>query len=549
MGKFRWHRVRTVALAKNSTIRIKPLKYEQEYTDTPQYPPILDTSYEARKRREKSEWHEQIKSLKTVEEKLMKINMPRYYGWRTTMFEENDIPYNCLPLVQHATRTHLKDFKGLPSYLPKLDEADELMLEIKPQIEEALLFEYNYRSRKHEYVNDGNPVSPSTLDDIIGRSVIQQINRILLGNLSKKLPHLLKCQVETDPRIESFWSVGGMNPPIIVKKIKENISFFKDKANEPVDRWMQYIGSPALHLRHELPLPPVVDMQESESADLDVPFFKYDPKVIGFHVDRRHGTNIPGFWPGDPNEFGLLSYHHRGHILRRWEHYGPDDRAETLHVQAILASYAWLLSQACYQGFSTFNDVTYPFVTQTVITNGKLWSFYLYQLNTTLLHSDQVLNNPRRNLCWGTPEMKLFEAIEDGKVIGFNDEVLRYLLKFYLNTPRAREGVEMKPYLNKEEMHLADIDDEKRRAWLEQEFKHMYANRERHILPYEIYNWEFLYKIRHKTRPIEPRRRPFELQNVNPFRRRYDEHVPKYIPRKFREKGKWRKKFEDMYYP
>jgi small subunit ribosomal protein S30 len=69
-------------------------------------------------------------------------------------------------------------------------------------------------------------------------------------------------------------------------------------------------------------------------------------------------------------------------------------------------------------GFSTFNDVTYPLVTQTVITNGKLWSFYVYQLNTTLLHGEHTSTNPRHNLCWGTPELKLFEAIEDGKVIG-----------------------------------------------------------------------------------------------------------------------------------
>jgi small subunit ribosomal protein S30 len=72
-------------------------------------------------------------------------------------------------------------------------------------------------------------------------------------------------------------------------------------------------------------------------------------------------------------------------------------------------------------GFSTFNDVTYPLVTQTVITNGKLWSFYVYQLNTTLLHGEHTSNNPRHNLCWGTPELKLFETVEDGKVIGKHD--------------------------------------------------------------------------------------------------------------------------------
>lgn len=57
-----------------------------------------------------------------------------------------------------------------------------------------------------------------------------------------------------------------------------------------------------------------------------------------------------GFWPGDPCEFGLLSYHHRGHMHQRLLQYGEEDRAEALHVQAILASFGWLLPQACYQG-------------------------------------------------------------------------------------------------------------------------------------------------------------------------------------------------------
>jgi hypothetical protein len=52
-------------------------------------------------------------------------------------------------------------------------------------------------SRKHEYLNDeGGPITADKLDNIIGRSIVQQVNRILLGNLSKKVPHLVKCQVK-----------------------------------------------------------------------------------------------------------------------------------------------------------------------------------------------------------------------------------------------------------------------------------------------------------------------------------------------------------------
>jgi hypothetical protein len=40
------------------------------------------------------------------------------------------------------------------------------------------------------------PVTADKLDNITGSSIVEQVNRILLGNLSTKVPHLLKCQVK-----------------------------------------------------------------------------------------------------------------------------------------------------------------------------------------------------------------------------------------------------------------------------------------------------------------------------------------------------------------
>lgn len=144
MGRFRWHRCRTAI--RKSTIRIKPLKYEQEYTETPQYPPIVDTSFKARKQRMENQWHEKIKAIKTVEEKLFEINMPRYYGWVSIMLREGSIPYDSLPFVQHITRTHLREFKDLAPYSTDLEEdSNKLLGQVKPLIEEALIFEFKYR--------------------------------------------------------------------------------------------------------------------------------------------------------------------------------------------------------------------------------------------------------------------------------------------------------------------------------------------------------------------------------------------------------------------
>lgn len=310
------------------------------------------------------------------------------------------------------------------------------------------------------------------------------------------------------------------------------------------------MGKPSLALRTNLPLEPIIPYAETDNPDFVVPSYQFDPRVLGINSSNRHGTNIPGFWPGDRNEFGLLSFQNRGQILRRSPSFGEEDHQEALHSQGIMSSFAWLLSQASYQGFTTYNDLTYPLVAQTVVTNGKEWSFYTYQLNTVLMHSDFITTNPKRNICWGTPTQKLFQGIDEhGKFVGFNEDVLKKLLKFYSNIPRERVGVDMKPFLGKNEKLVAEISDEERRAWLENEYKHMMANRPRHRELPEVYHWEKIYKIDHETRIMEPRRRPFEL-GVNPWSRKYDERSPKYIPKCNRPGGrKNRNKFEKNYYP
>lgn len=287
--------------------------------------------------------------------------------------------------------------------------------------------------------------------------------------------------------------------------------------------------------------------------ELNIPLFDYNPKVIGYNREFRHGTNIPGYWPGDTDRFGLISYNTLGHILERPETFGDEDNMEALISHAILGSFSWLHSQACYQGFSTYNEVTYPLINQSVITNGQYWSFYVYQLNTTLIHGSNVTLNPRKNIIWATQPEKLFEGIDnDGKLMDFKDSVLENLIKFYINTPQDR-GIDYTPYLGGSEKIVADIGDNEKRDWLEKNFKHLMSNRLRHKLPYEIYDWERIYKIDHKTRQMEARRRPFELKDNNPFTyRRLDQHLPKYVPKKLRPEGTKRKnqnKWEKTYYP
>lgn len=76
--------------------------------------------------------------------------------------------------------------------------------------------------------------------------------------------------------------------------------------------------------------------------------------------------------------------------------------------------------------------------------------------------------------------MQLYDKIENEKVHGLNEEVLKTLIQFYANIPEERTNVDMKPYLGKSVKVIANIKHDERRNWLEQRYKHLVNNRPRH---------------------------------------------------------------------
>ncbi|KAG7300263.1 hypothetical protein JYU34_015833 [Plutella xylostella] len=518
---------------------------QNEYTETPEYPPIQDLSLQSRKARERQSVYDKIRKVKTIEEKQIALNMPRYYGWKCIMLTDQKVPYNAMPVIQFYTRSHFIQSEKLPDTYTETEAiASDIVKEIKSDVEDIIAIE-------HEGVERNLTDTSGTLseerqkENVITKNIVRQINRTISNNLSSKASHILTAQVDYDPRHEAFWMVGGVDPPRKVVNWRKTFKWYEDRINEPINRPVQYLGTPMLTLRNALPLKPFIPYSEAENPEFKVPQFLYQPQTVGYSTEFRHGTNIPGYWPGDPEEFGLLSIHSRDYILDRKD-FGPEDNIEALHCQALQASFGWLLAQANYQGFNTYNDVTYPLSTQTIITNGQLWSFYAYQLNTIAFHNDQV-DNPKSNVCFGTNPLKLYESLENGKVNGLNEDVLKMIIQVYLNKPEERD-YDMKPYLDKEEQVVADIEDDNKRCWLEDRFKHLVSNKPKHYLTPEIYHWEYIYKIQNKTRFFERKVRPFE-RGINPFDRKLNDHLPPYIPKALRPYPRCRKKFETTYYP
>lgn len=128
------NRMYSEALAEQSQVECKP-----------EYPPIVDECFYSRKVRDRKKWHNKVKDLSTVEEKLFELNMPRYYGWRSYTLEEHRVPYNCLRTIQSITKTYIHEKAALPSFYDNIinDEAlDSCVQDVKSQIQEALLLQY-----------------------------------------------------------------------------------------------------------------------------------------------------------------------------------------------------------------------------------------------------------------------------------------------------------------------------------------------------------------------------------------------------------------------
>lgn len=99
----------------------------------------------------------------------------------------------------------------------------------------------------------------------------------------------------------------------------------------------------------------------------------------------------------------------------------------------------------CIVGFNTLSELTYPFTTQTILTDGRLYSIYSYQLNTLHLWKDDDAN-PLRNICFIQDKLPLYDTIENGELKGFNDETLKAILKCFLLKP-VDPGCDLRPTL------------------------------------------------------------------------------------------------------
>lgn len=175
------------------------------------------------------------------------------------------------------------------------------------------------------------------------------------------------------------------------------------------------------------------------SIPTEIPVMKCKPDKLPLFRRQYENSIFTGSKTADPCCYGHTQFHLIPDRLKR-ERLIRQNQAEQVEAvfraNAIASLFAWTGAQAMYQGFWSEADVTRPFVSQAVITDGKYFSFFCYQLNTLALTVQADQNNPRKNLCWGSQSQPLYETVEDNDVKGFDDGTLLQIVHFLLNKPR-----------------------------------------------------------------------------------------------------------------
>nr|XP_009667716.1 PREDICTED: 28S ribosomal protein S30, mitochondrial [Struthio camelus australis] len=281
---------------------------------------------------------------------------------------------------------------------------------------DALLQESFYQNKKRPFLYRDQDHTPGPF--------LTQLVSTLAAFLCGRNPLLAASSLDLKPEVNYYWHHGE---EVVVHGHRKG-------RVDPVR--FQIDDHPHLQIRVPKQLPEVVPLE----SDLgDVPVVDHKPSKLPLFKKQYENKVFIGSKVADPCCYGHTQFHLVPDKLKRQRFLRAnlEDQIEvTYRANGITSLFAWTAAQAMYQGFWNEADVTRPFVSQAVVTDGKYFAFFCYQLNTLALTVETIQNNPRKNICWGTDSKPLYDVVEDGDVKGFNDEVLLQLVQFLLNRPK-----------------------------------------------------------------------------------------------------------------
>ncbi|NXE91720.1 RT30 protein, partial [Menura novaehollandiae] len=418
-------------------------------TPGPLYPPVVASvtaKSKAAKWRRQERFKERVHAAATVEEKLRlygKLQRPKYMVYPQTFALNADRWYRSftktvfvpgMPPRAAAAKAPVAEAGATPeaggapepgAEAPGAAKTPEPAAGAEPCLDmgdlrsltcDALLQESFYQNKKRPFLYRDQDHTPGPF--------LTQLVSTLAAFLSGRNPLLAASSLDLKPEVNYYWHHGE---EVVVHGHRKG-------RVDPVR--FQIDDNPHLQIRVPKQLPEVVPLE----SDLgDVPIIDHKPSKLPLFKKQYENKVFIGSKVADPCCYGHTQFHLLPDRLKRERFIRErlEDQIEVVYRSNGIASlFAWTAAQAMYQGFWNEADVTRPFVSQAVVTDGKYFAFFCYQLNTLALTAESIKNNPRKNICWGTDSKPLYDVVEDGNVKGFNDEVLLQLVHFLLNRPK-----------------------------------------------------------------------------------------------------------------
>ncbi|XP_057689043.1 39S ribosomal protein S30, mitochondrial [Corythoichthys intestinalis] len=393
------------------------------------YPPIkpsLTAKSKSARARQVEEQVERIKASPVLEKLrlLTRIQREKYVVYPQTFARNADKWY------QHFTKTAY--IPGLPeqldparlatteeekgSPLADLGIGNEAFEDIRSLVTRVILQEHWHLIKQRPFVYRRQELDEGPF--------LRNLVKSLTYHLAKYNPLLQHSSLDFSPQVGFYWRRGER----IIPRGHRRGSL------EPTR--FQIDDQPLCQLRVTQQLPQVVPMEESHTAD--VPDVALSPSMLPLFKRQYTNTIFTGSKLPDPACYGHTQFHlvpdryRRDRMARRQQ----SDQVEVfLRANAIASLFAWTAAQASYQGFWNHEDVSRGFVSQAVISDGRFFSFFCYQLNTLMLSTRTDAGNPRKNLLWGTESVRLYDGVEDERVLGLSDDAIRLLVRFLLRRP------------------------------------------------------------------------------------------------------------------
>ncbi|XP_034547725.1 39S ribosomal protein S30, mitochondrial [Notolabrus celidotus] len=415
-------------------LRNKQLVHTEAAIKEPTYPPIVHslTAKSKSARRRQVEVQVQKICASAVDEKLSlltRIQRKKFVVYPQTFARNADRWY------QHFTKTAYipglpekfnlgapDESKGVESSTPAAAQStvpgigNDAFADTRSLVTRVILQEQWHMKKRKPFLSRAQ-------EQMVG-PVLRNLATGLNHGLAKYNPLFLLSSLDFDQKVHFYWRRGQRIIPKGHRKGRQEPTRF------------QIDDQPISQIRITQQLPQFVPIEASYTAE--VPEITLSPHLMPM-FKRQYDNNIfTGSKLPDPACYGHTQFHmvpdqyHRDRMARMKQ----SDQVEVfLRANALASLFAWTGAQAMYQGFWNNEDVTRPFVSQAVISDGKFFSFFCYQLNTLALSVEVNANNPRKNLLWGTESLQLYESVQDGEVVGLNDDVIKLLVQFLLNQP------------------------------------------------------------------------------------------------------------------